>query len=300
MGNTITKGTNFPHSVVTDIYNKVQGHSALAKLSAQKPLSFAGTDVFTFAMDTEVNIVAENGAKANGGAQANPVSIVPIKVEYGTRVSDEFMYASEERQIEILEAFSEGFARKLARALDIMAMHGLNPRSLTASSVIGSNSFDTNTDVSKISSYETVDEGIESAIAALGEYIPSGIAMSKTAAAALAGIVVNGVAPFAGLAWGGNPDTVNGLKSDVNTTVSAHKTSGTPDMAIVGDFENAFRWGVAKEIGMEVIPYGDPDNAGSDLKGHNQVYLRGEAYIGWGILDPSAFAVVQEATSGPN
>ena len=30
-----------------------------------------------------------------------------------------------------------------------------------------------------------------------------------------------------------------------------------------------------------------------DLKGHNQVYLRGEAYIGWGILDRSAFAHIK-------
>lgn len=41
--------------------------------------------------------------------------------------------------------------------------------------------------------------------------------------------------------------------------------------------------------------YGNPDNDTQlgDLKGHNQVYLRGEAYIGWGILDPSAFAHIK-------
>ena len=43
---------------------------------------------------------------------------------------------------------------------------------------------------------------------------------------------------------------------------------------------------------MEVIEYGDPDGAG-DLKRYNQVYLRAEAYIGWAILDPSAFGIVK-------
>ena len=64
------------------------------------------------------------------------------------------------------------------------------------------------------------------------------------------------------------------------------------DRALVGDFVNCFKWGYAKEIPIEVIRYGNPDNDTQlgDLKGHNQVYLRGEAYIGWGILDPSAFA----------
>ena len=46
-----------------------------------------------------------------------------------------------------------------------------------------------------------------------------------------------------------------------------------------------------------MIEYGDPDNSGYDLKGHNQVYLRGEAYIGWGILDKDAFALVKAGAS---
>ena len=53
------------------------------------------------------------------------------------------------------------------------------------------------------------------------------------------------------------------------------------------------RVGIAKEMPVEVIEYGNPDNSETgDLKGHNQVYLRGEAYIGWGILDPNAFAII--------
>ena len=46
-----------------------------------------------------------------------------------------------------------------------------------------------------------------------------------------------------------------------------------------------------------MIQYGNPDNDTElgDLKGHNQVYLRGEADIGWGILDPTAFAHIKAA-----
>ena len=36
------------------------------------------------------------------------------------------------------------------------------------------------------------------------------------------------------------------------------------------------------------------DAVAGDLKGHNQVYLRAEAYIGWGIMDGKAFAKVTE------
>ena len=53
-----------------------------------------------------------------------------------------------------------------------------------------------------------------------------------------------------------------------------------------------FRYGIAKDIQIKVIEYGNPDNDADagDLQGHNQVYLRGEMYVGYGILVPNAFA----------
>ena len=83
-----------------------------------------------------------------------------------------------------------------------------------------------------------------------------------------------------------------GRMSDTNNTVN-FATSKVH--AYVGDFSNAFKWGIAKEIPLEVIQYGDPDNSGKDLKGYNQVYLRTEIYIGWGILAPEFFARITEA-----
>lgn len=55
------------------------------------------------------------------------------------------------------------------------------------------------------------------------------------------------------------------------------------------------KWGYAKEIPFEVIKYGDPDNSGKDLKGYNQVYLRAEVYLGWGIMDGASFVRIVEA-----
>lgn len=118
----------------------------------------------------------------------------------------------------------------------------------------------------------------------------SGMAMSPTFSSALAKLKANGVRLYPELAWGGNPGAINGLKVDVNNTVSFGKSK---DVAIVGDFQNAFKWGYAKEIPIEVIPYGDPDNSGVDLKGSNQVYIRGEVYVGWGILIPESFARIE-------
>ena len=80
---------------------------------------------------------------------------------------------------------------------------------------------------------------------------------------------------------------LNGKQFDVNGTVADAK-------AYVGNFRDFFYWGYADDIKFEVIQYGNPDNDATlgDLKGHNQVYIRAEMYVGWGILDPNAFAAV--------
>jgi hypothetical protein len=85
------------------------------------------------------------------------------------------------------------------------------------------------------------------------------------------------------------------LPADSNSTVSFGQNA---DRAVVGNFADFFKWGFAREMPIEVIEYGNPDNSElGDLKGHNQVYLRGEAYIGWGIIIPEAFAIVKTGAS---
>lgn len=292
----LTKGSLFPEALIPEFFNKVKGHSSLAKMSGSSPIPFNGLKEFTFTMDNDVDIVAESGAKSAGGAQAAAVTIVPIKIEYGTRVSDEFKYASEEVRLDMLRAFSEGWAKKVARGIDIMAMHGVNPRTGLASQVIGDNNFDsavTNV-VEYLAGGSTADGNIESATALVtaGEYDVTGMIGGNTIRAALAAMTkTGGDKMYPELAWGGKPETLNGLRVDFNSTVEANSADAR---AYVGDFENAFKWGIAKQLPIEVIEYGNPDNdqTAGDLKGHNQVYLRGEAYIGWGILDASAFAAV--------
>nr|HES3728766.1 phage major capsid protein [Streptococcus pyogenes] len=135
MGTETSKASLFDKHLVSDLINKVKGHSSLAKLSSQKPIPFNGSKEFTFTLDSDIDVVAENGKKTHGGLSLEPVTIVPIKVEYGARLSDEFLYATEEEKIDILKAFNEGFAKKLARGIDLMAMHGINPRTKKASDV---------------------------------------------------------------------------------------------------------------------------------------------------------------------
>lgn len=286
--------TVFPAEMTRDVFIGAKGHSTIAKLSDQTPIPFSGTDVMTFSFDGEINLVGENAQKGEHTNSNGSVQIRPVKIEYGVRVSDEFVKCSEEKQLEYLQAFKEGFAKKIARGLDIMAMHGVNPATGSpALTLIGTNSFDTNTDVTDIT-YDASDlEGnLTSAVAAIGDYENTGMAFAPTFASGLAAIKEDGISQYPQFKLGANPGSLNGIPCDVNSTVSAVAN----EYAYVGDFKNAFKWGYAEVINFDVIEYGDPDNSGKDLKGYNQVYLRAEAFVGWGILDGAAFARIE--TSG--
>ena len=143
MANIIANGGNIPPVVVSEMFNAVRGKSALAKISDRMPVAFNGSAEFVFSMDSEADIVAENGAKSNGGAAATPVIIRPYKFEYGVRVSDEFLKGSEEYRMDVMREFAEGAARKFAKGMDIAAFHGLNPRTMTAATTtVGDMHFD--------------------------------------------------------------------------------------------------------------------------------------------------------------
>ena len=297
MADVLNKGTLFPEELIPTLLNKVKGKSSLAALCKQEPIPFNGYKEFTFNFDKEVDIVAESGAKGKGGVTVTPVTVLPVKFEYGARISDEFKYASEEVKLDYLTAFAEGFAKKLARGIDLAALHGVNPRTGQASIVVGTNNFDSKVTNTVTMGTGTVDDDVESAIAMINatENDVTGMIMAPAFKAALSKLKnTNGEKLYPELAWGSNPGTINGLPVESNSTVSANQSL---DRAIVGDFENMFKWGIAKEMPIDIIEYGNPDNDTTlgDLKGHNQIYLRAEAYVGWGILDASAFAIIKEA-----
>lgn len=301
----LQKGTLFDQVLVKELIDRVKGKSSLAKLCGQSPMPFNGQKEFVFTMGSEANLVAESGAKSAGSINLAPITIVPVKIEYGARVTDEFLFASDEAQIDILRNFTDGFAKKAARALDIMAIHGMNPRTAAVSPLLGTNYFDNATQAV----YEGSGEGaidantlIETAVGLVdaSNYDITGIAMAPAFRTKLAQLTLgsdNLTPRFPELSWGKAPSYINGLPVDVNSTMTFGSSA---DLALVGDFENAFKWGYAKEIPLKVIEYGIPDNdlEAGDLAGHNQVYLRCELYLGWGILDKNAFALIKSGASG--
>ena len=290
---TVKMGSLFPAELVREMYSKVKGHSSLAKIANADPIAFTGTDVFVFDLDGSVSIVGESAVKPAGSATVTSKQIRPVKVVYQARVTDEFMKASEEKRLNILTQFADGFAKRVGAGLDKMAIHGINPATGSAATgTIGDNYFDYKCASTAVTyNASTPDANLESAIAVLetNEYAPSGIIVAPIMRSAL-GSMTNSADGFKypGFQFGGTAD-LGGVPVDSNITVGS--ASGSNDRALVGDF-NAFKWGFAENIPLEIIEYGNPDGGSYDLKQANQILLRSEAYIGWGILDANAFCLV--------
>lgn len=294
--NAMKTGTLFKPELVKELISKVQGRSVLAKLSSQTPIPFNGVEQFIFNLEGNAQIVGEGEQKQAGKAKITSKVIKPLKFVYQARITDEFKYASEEKQMNFLSAYMDGFAKKIAEAFDLAALHGLEPKTMTDASFRATNSFDglitgniVNYDEAHID--DNIDAAVQTIVAKGGEV--TGIALSPTAGQNLAKIKVNGVVQYPEFRFGQNPDSFYGMKSDINKNLTVTGGTAETDHAIVGDFQNRFKWGYAENIPMEIIEFGDPDGAGRDLKAYNEICLRAEAFIGWGILDEEAFARVK-------
>lgn len=295
--NSLKTGTLFKPELVKELFSKVRGKSVLAKLSAQTPIPFNGTEQFIFNLEGNAQIVGEGEQKGAGKATLTSKVMKPVKFVYQARITDEFKYVSEEKQIQYLQSFSDGFAKKIAEAFDIAALHGLEPKSMTDASFRATNSFDGQITGNVVTYAEAtfddnIDAAVQQVVAKGGEV--TGIALSPVGGQTLAKIKdKNNVPLYPEFRFGQNPNSFYGMTSDINKNLTVTGGTAETDHAIVGDFQNMFKWGYAENIPLEVIEYGDPDGAGRDLKAYNEICLRAEAFIGWGILDTDSFARVK-------
>jgi HK97 family phage major capsid protein len=305
MATLATSGLTLPHHLASGMWTKVQTGSTVAKLSGQEPQLFGVTDYMTFTTKPKGEVVAEGANKSQSQPGFSSVSSVPRKVQVTMRFNEEVQWADEDYQLDVLNSLSGAGAEALARALDLIAYHGINPLTGVALSGSPAKVLDTANTVEVATANADVD--IDSAVALIladGFYMPNGIAFDPTFAYKLATTRNNstGQKLFPELGTGLGISSYEGLNAAVSTTVSApeatisggaYATTNPNIKAIVGDF-TSLRWGVQRRIPIEVIRFGDPDGNG-DLKRANQIALRLEVVYGIAIMDTNAFAVIKDA-----
>lgn len=302
---------SLPKHMVPGVWQKAQGQSVLARLSAAEPQEFGEQQYMTLTAPPRGQVVGEGIQKSESTATFAPVTAIPRKVQVTQRFNQEVKWADDSRQLGVLQTMADLSGVALGRALDLIAIHGINP--LTGALLAGSpvKIVDTTNVVELVTATLTKpDQAIEAAVGLVlaDSLAPDGIALDNSYAFSLAtqrsvtteqklypelGFGTNASA-FMGLGAAVS-DTVRGGPEAVTATTGAYATTNPNVKAIVGDF-SAFRWGVQVNVPLELIEYGDPDGLG-DLKGLNQIAIRAEVVYGIGIMSLDAFAQVKDATA---
>lgn len=308
-----TGSFQLPRHLVPGIWQKAQGESVLARLSAAEPQEFGEQQYLTLTAPPRGQVVGESQQKGESTATFEPVTSLVRKVQVTQRFSHEVKWADDSRKLGVLRAMADLSGVALGRALDLIGIHGINP--LTGAPLAGTppKIIDT-TNVVELTAgnMDTPDEAIEAAVGlVLDDSIsPNGIALDNGYSFKLAtqrhpttGQKLypelgfgTGITAFMGLGAAVS-DTVRGGPEAVTASTGAYVTSNPNVKAVVGDF-SAFRWGVQVDVPLTLIEYGDPDQSGRDLQAHNEIAIRAEVVYGVGILSTDAFAVVQDAVAG--
>lgn len=272
----------------------------LSRLAPTLPqIKVGSTDHFTFTGTPKAELVGEGANKSSNDGTPTKVTAKTYKVQVTYRFSQELMWADEDYQAGIVDNLVSNVATALSRALDLIAIHGINPKTGEISSSV-SNYFDkASNGVSRVVATGNVQTDLETASADLQEagYIATGIALDPVYAGQLARKKDSQNRPlYPELGLGFGFETFQGLQAASSDTVSGRQeleSSEVSIQAILGDWR-AFQWGVARQVPLETIEYGDPDGLG-DLKRTNEIAIRAEAVLGYAIFDGNAFSIISEA-----
>lgn len=268
----------------------------LAKLTPGDPeLKVGKTDHFTFTGTPKAELVGESGNKGSADGTPGKKTVSTYKVQITYRFSNEVQWEDEDYQTQLIENLVANAATAISRALDLLAIHGVNPADGSTGAVTEYLTKSGN-GVLRVTRTANAQNDLESAAGLLqGQgYVANGIAFDPVFAGQLARTKDGNDRPlYPEMGLGFNFDNFQGLNAASSDTVSGRQELAAEDAtlnAVMGDFE-AFKWGVARDMPLELIEFGNPDGEG-DLKRTNEVAIRAESVIGFGFMDYKAFALI--------
>lgn len=286
-----------PTNIANGIVEKAKTGSTVAALSGQEPMRFGKTEIITFDDDLTAEFVEESAPKGSDDAKPQRVTAVPHKAVVQMRTSDEFKWADEDYQLGVLAKYQEKCSRAISRALDLGLYYRINPRTNTA--ITGWTNY-LNSTTKRIEVGANADLDFEQAAGmVIGDgYSVNGVAFDPKYAWTLSTARYNdGRKKYPELGLGSGISAFEGVSAAVSTTVSGKPTDGDAAdnkvRAILGNYQGGIRWGIQKSFPFKMLEFGDPDNAGKDLAGHNEILFRTEIVYGWYVF-ADQFAVIED------
>lgn len=269
----------------------------LAKLTPGDPeLKVGSTDHFTFTGTPKAELVGESANKSSMDGTPGKATVKTYKVQITYRFSSEVQWEDEDYQTQLIENLVANAATAISRALDLIAIHGINPVTGVVSGSVTQYFNKSGNDVGRVTRTANAQTDLETAAGQLqaSGYVATGIGFDPVFAGQLARTKDGQDRPlYPELGLGFNFDNFQGLAAASSDTVSGRKELAEEDAtlnALLGDFD-AFKWGIAREMPLELIQFGDPDGAG-DLKRTNEVAIRAESVLGFAIMDETAFSLI--------
>lgn len=296
--NTASLGDAFviPATQLGPITERVEQDSVLASLSPEQPTLFGDVQAVRMTRKPRAQIVAEGANKTSDTGEWDSVMASPVKVQTTVRFTDEVKWLDEDHRLGIVDALTSALGESIARAVDLIGIHGINPIDGTKAASI-TRYLDQTTN--KVTAAGDEDAELEAAVAMIagnGTYVPTGLGMDPAYAFATATQrytdgTLQGQRIQPGMGFGFNATSWNGLTLATSTAVSGRpEAADTGTRALMGDFSQ-MKWGFQRRIPVTTIEYGDPDGGG-DLQRNNQIAYRAEAVLYVAIFDLLAFATV--------
>lgn len=284
---------NLPRQIADGMVRDVKTGSTVAALSGREAMRFGDVDIITFNDAPRAEFVEEGADKAATTASFGVVTAEPRKAQVTLRFNQEVQWADEDYQLGVLREVADAGKTALSRALDLGVYHRINP--LTGNVISGWSNY-LNATTNRIEAAGSPDLEVEGAVGLIigAQKSVTGVAFDPSFAWTLATQrYADGRKVYPELGFGTNVTAFNGLEVSVGDTVSGRpEAADTKVRAIVGDFRSGIRWGVQRELPLELIRFGDPDGQG-DLKRKNQIALRLEIVYGWYVFT-DRFAVIED------
>jgi len=291
-----------PRNIADGMIQQTRTLSTVAKLSGSEPQRFGKTDYITFNDFPKAEFVEEGADKASTSGAFGSVTSKPHKAQVTMRFNQEVKWADEDYQLNVLTQLAGAGQVALSRALDLGLYHRINP--LTGTVIAAWDNYVTaSTNRVEIATADA-DADLRAAVGLLlnrpTSWGVNGVAIDPKFAWALANLQTknadgspSGTQRYPNLGFGTDVTNILGINAAQGNTVSGTpEAADTKVRAIVGDFQSGIRWGVQRELPVELIEHGDPDGQG-DLKRKNQIALRLEIVYGWYVF-ADRFAVIED------
>lgn len=296
-----------PRNIAAGIITKTQTTSTAAKLSGSEPMRFGEVDYLIFDNFPRAEFVEEGAEKGSTSGAFRAVTAKPHKAQVTMRFNEEVQWQDEDYQLDVLGQLAGKGSEALSRALDLGMYHRIQP--LTGQVISGwDNYLAAATKSETVGAKDELDQVIRKAVGQLvnadDPVTPSGMAVDPSAVWDLGNLQTknadgspSGVQRYPQLGLGTDITSFLGLNVAVGNTVSGRPEAKDNGIrALIGDFTNGVRWGVQRNLPVELIRFGDPDGQG-DLKRRNQIALRLEIVFGWYVF-ADQFVKVLAPTKG--